>query len=93
MTVREHGVKFRVAFEGSHKTGFFCDQRDNRRELARYCADRTVLDPRNTYSVSARIIADGRLAWISDSHHPVTIDSARDLELVLIAVPEGDQPT
>jgi 23S rRNA (cytosine1962-C5)-methyltransferase len=33
-----------VAFEGSHKTGFFCDQRDNRRDLARFCADRTVLD-------------------------------------------------
>ena len=31
-------------FEGSHKTGFFCDQRDNRRDLARFCAGRTVLD-------------------------------------------------
>jgi 23S rRNA (cytosine1962-C5)-methyltransferase len=44
VTVQEHGVRFRVAFEGSHKTGFFCDQRDNRRDLARFCADRTVLD-------------------------------------------------
>jgi putative lipoprotein len=59
----------------------------------RLTASRDALDPRNTYSVSARIIADGRLAWISDSHHPVTVDSARDLELVLIAVPEGEQPT
>ena len=41
---------------------------------------RSALEPRKTYSVSARIIADGRLAWISDAHHPVTIDSARDLE-------------
>ncbi len=31
VTIQEHGVKYRVAFEGSHKTGFFCDQRDNRR--------------------------------------------------------------
>jgi putative lipoprotein len=54
---------------------------------------RATLDPRNTYSVSARIIADGRLAWISDAHHPVTVDAARGLELVLIRVPEGDQPT
>jgi putative lipoprotein len=53
---------------------------------------RSELEPRKTYSVSARIIADGRLAWISDAHHPITIDSARDLELVLIAVPEGHQP-
>lgn len=42
--VREHGVRYRVRFEGGHKTGFFCDQRDNRHELARYCSDRSVLD-------------------------------------------------
>ena len=44
VTIHEHGVRFRVLFEGSHKTGFFCDQRDNRRDLARFCADRSVLD-------------------------------------------------
>jgi 23S rRNA (cytosine1962-C5)-methyltransferase len=44
VTINEHGVRFRVMFEGSHKTGFFCDQRDNRRDLARFCADRSVLD-------------------------------------------------
>jgi 23S rRNA (cytosine1962-C5)-methyltransferase len=44
VTIEEHGVRFRVAFEGSHKTGFFCDQRDNRRDLARFCGGRTVLD-------------------------------------------------
>jgi uncharacterized lipoprotein YbaY/heat shock protein HslJ len=53
---------------------------------------RSVLDSRKTYSVSARIIADGRLTWISDAHHPVTLDSSHDLELVLIPVPEGHQP-
>ncbi|MBV8232988.1 MAG: class I SAM-dependent rRNA methyltransferase [Planctomycetaceae bacterium] len=44
VTIREHGVRFRVLFEGSHKTGFFCDQRDNRRDLAPYCDGRSVLD-------------------------------------------------
>ena len=44
MTIQEHGVRFRIHFEGGHKTGFFCDQRDNRRDLARFCAGRTVLD-------------------------------------------------
>jgi 23S rRNA (cytosine1962-C5)-methyltransferase len=44
VTVHEHGVRYRIAFDGSHKTGFFCDQRDNRRQLAQLCADRTVLD-------------------------------------------------
>ncbi|MCC7069019.1 MAG: class I SAM-dependent rRNA methyltransferase [Burkholderiales bacterium] len=29
--VTEHGVRFQVPIGGKHKTGFFCDQRDNRR--------------------------------------------------------------
>jgi 23S rRNA (cytosine1962-C5)-methyltransferase len=44
VTIREHGVRYALRFEESHKTGFFCDQRDNRRALAGYCRDRTVLD-------------------------------------------------
>jgi 23S rRNA (cytosine1962-C5)-methyltransferase len=42
--INEFGTRFRVRFEGGHKTGFFCDQRDNRRRLAEFCAGRTVLD-------------------------------------------------
>ncbi len=42
--VNEFGTRFRVRFEGGHKTGFFCDQRDNRRRLAEFCAGRSVLD-------------------------------------------------
>jgi 23S rRNA (cytosine1962-C5)-methyltransferase len=44
VTVTEHGTRFRVRFEDSHKTGFFCDQRDNRLKLAAYCEGRAVLD-------------------------------------------------
>jgi 23S rRNA (cytosine1962-C5)-methyltransferase len=44
VTVVENGVRFRVHFEGGHKTGFFCDQRENRLNLARFCQDRSVLD-------------------------------------------------
>jgi 23S rRNA (cytosine1962-C5)-methyltransferase len=40
----EHGLRFRVAPGSKHKTGFFADQRDNRRELAGFCAGRRVLD-------------------------------------------------
>jgi len=32
--VREHGVVFEVDLEEGHKTGFFCDQRENRRRFA-----------------------------------------------------------
>lgn len=44
IVVHEYGTRFRVRFAGSHKTGFFCDQRENRRKLAEFCADKTVLD-------------------------------------------------
>ena len=33
-TVSEYGLKFKVAPGGKHKTGFFCDQRENRKRLA-----------------------------------------------------------
>ena len=42
--INEFGTRFRVRFEGGHKTGFFCDQRENRRRLAQFCEGRTVLD-------------------------------------------------
>ena len=44
VTIQEHGIRYRIHFEEGHKTGFFCDQRDNRRDLARFCAGRSVLD-------------------------------------------------
>jgi 23S rRNA (cytosine1962-C5)-methyltransferase len=44
VVITEFGTRFRVRFEDGHKTGFFCDQRDNRRRLAEFCAGRTVLD-------------------------------------------------
>jgi 23S rRNA (cytosine1962-C5)-methyltransferase len=42
--IREHGLRFRVTPGSKHKTGFFLDQRDNRRTLAGVCAGRRVLD-------------------------------------------------
>lgn len=42
--VREFGTRFRIRLQGSHKTGFFCDQRDNRKRLSDLCKDRSLLD-------------------------------------------------
>ena len=42
--VKEHGVEYRIDFERGHKTGFFCDQRDNRAAVARMAAGRRLLD-------------------------------------------------
>jgi 23S rRNA (cytosine1962-C5)-methyltransferase len=44
-TITEHGVKFRVSPGSKHKTGFFVDQRDNRKFLASLCGGgKRVLD-------------------------------------------------
>jgi 23S rRNA (cytosine1962-C5)-methyltransferase len=42
--ITEHGLRFRVAPGSKHKTGFFLDQRDNRKTLAGFCVGRRVLD-------------------------------------------------
>ena len=42
--ITENGVRFRVAPGTKHKTGFFLDQRDNRRLLASFCGGKRVLD-------------------------------------------------
>jgi 23S rRNA (cytosine1962-C5)-methyltransferase len=44
VTIQEFGTRFRIDFAAGHKTGFFCDQRENRRLLASFCRDKTVLD-------------------------------------------------
>lgn len=42
--VTEHGLKFGVDLAEGQKTGFYLDQRDNRRAAARHAAGRRVLD-------------------------------------------------
>lgn len=42
--IEEHGIQFEVDFAQGHKTGFFCDQRDNRLRLAQYVRDKSLLD-------------------------------------------------
>lgn len=41
--IRENGVRYLVNFEDGHKTGFFCDQRDNRLKFGQMARGR-VLD-------------------------------------------------
>src|SRR5438067_9879929 len=42
--ITEHGLRFRVAPGSKHKTGFFLDQRENRKALAGFCGGKRVLD-------------------------------------------------
>ena len=44
IVIEENGLKFPVRPAGGHKTGWFCDQRDNRRRVAAFASGRDVLD-------------------------------------------------
>lgn len=44
INITEHGLRFRVAPGSKHKTGFFVDQRDNRKMISEFCKDKRVLD-------------------------------------------------
>lgn len=57
--IRENGVRFSVDFENGHKTGFFCDQRENRARLAPFCRGKKVLDLccyTGGFSLSAKVL-------------------------------------
>jgi 23S rRNA (cytosine1962-C5)-methyltransferase len=43
-TIEEFGTRFEIDLKSGHKTGFFCDQRDNRRRLAEFTAGKSLLD-------------------------------------------------
>lgn len=43
-TFEEHGLTFSAELAGGQKTGFYCDQRENRRLAERLAGDRAVLD-------------------------------------------------
>lgn len=61
--IQEHGVRFRMDMTGGHKTGFFCDQRDNRRRFANLCRDANVLDLccyTGGFGLSAKILGNAK---------------------------------
>ncbi len=44
VTIVEHALNYQVDLSSGQKTGFFADQRENRRHVARYARDARVLD-------------------------------------------------
>ncbi|MHC4938304.1 MAG: class I SAM-dependent rRNA methyltransferase [Planctomycetota bacterium] len=44
VTITENGIHFRLGMGGGQKTGFYTDQRENRKHIARLFRDRRVLD-------------------------------------------------
>ncbi len=61
LIIREHGIRYRVDPARGHKTGFFCDQRDNRRRFASLCRDAEVLDVccyTGGFGIAAKVLGD-----------------------------------
>jgi 23S rRNA (cytosine1962-C5)-methyltransferase len=57
--IRENGVRFEVDFAEGHKTGFFCDQRENRKRVAQFAKDARMLDLccyTGGFSLSAKVL-------------------------------------
>jgi 23S rRNA (cytosine1962-C5)-methyltransferase len=44
VTIVENDLEYLVDLRAGQKTGFYCDQRENRRAVARYCPGKDVLD-------------------------------------------------
>lgn len=60
---KEHGIKYEIDFTKAHKTGFFCDQRENRRRFAELVKNQRVLDLccyTGGFALAAKIIGNAR---------------------------------
>ena len=68
VTVTEYGFRFKIDWIGGQKTGFFIDQRENRRLLGEYAKDRSVLNMFGyTGGFSVYAMKDARLVHSVDS--------------------------
>lgn len=76
LKVNEANLNFVVDLMGGQKTGFYIDQRENRRRIARYCSEQRVL---NAFSYTGAITVH---ALAAGAQHVTNIDtSVRALEL------------
>ncbi len=83
IVIEEHGVKMAVDIVVGHKTGFYLDQRDNRRLLAGLSAGRRVLNCFcYTGGFSLQALAGGAASVLSiDSSQPALTQAAENLAL------------
>ncbi len=92
VVIEEYGLKYAVDLQGGQKTGFFLDQRENRRIIAQHAAGRTAL---NCYCYSATMGLCMRHAGVGTLHNvDLSNDAlklaARNYELNGIVPGEGE---
>jgi 23S rRNA (cytosine1962-C5)-methyltransferase len=83
VTIEEHGVRMAVDYAGGHKTGFYLDQRDNRRLLGELSAGKRVLNCFcYTGGFSLQALAGGAASVLSiDSSEPALAQGRANLAL------------
>ncbi len=87
LRIVEHGVEFEVDVGSGQKTGFYLDQRENRRSLGRLAAGREVLDCfcyTGGFTLSA-LAGGARSVLAIDSSAQALAQAKRNLELNRIA--------
>ncbi|SHI86266.1 SAM-dependent methyltransferase [Clostridium amylolyticum] len=70
----ENGVKYNVDLENGQKTGFFLDQKENRKAIHRICKDKEVLDcftHTGSFALNAGIAGAKSVLGIDVSQHAV----------------------
>lgn len=80
--VEENGVKFNINWETGQKTGFFLDQRDNRKLLQKFVAGKKVL---NAFSYSGgfsayALLAGAKEVFSVDSSEKATLLATQNIE-------------
>ena len=83
LVIEENGVRMAVDIVGGHKTGFYLDQRDNRRRVAELARDRRVLNCFcYTAGFSLQALAGGAREEVSvDSSGPALATARHNLAL------------
>jgi len=83
LVITENGVRMAVDFVGGHKTGFYLDQRDNRRRVGELARGRRVLNCFcYTAGFSLQALAGGAREVVSlDSSGPALATAQRNLAL------------
>lgn len=89
LAIRENGYHFEVGLAGGQKTGFYLDQRDNRRKVAAYAKGRDVLSAycyTGAFEVCAAHAGANKIqGW--DSSEPAIAQARRHHELNPSGIP------
>lgn len=91
-TINENGVRFEVSLTGGHKTGFFLDQRENRRAVAELAGGKRLLDLccyTGGFSLYARVLGHAKEAVGVDLDEKAIAQAEKNARLNGLAGPQA----